>query len=76
MPSSLIHRFAYDPAEQTLSVWLLPSRRRYDYLDVPAEIFEGFRAAFSKGRFFNAFIRDRFPFKREAVDMNTPAGPD
>jgi hypothetical protein len=32
---------------------------------VPADLFEAMKAAFSKGEFFNARIRDRFPFRRD-----------
>ena len=43
------------------------SGRRYRYLDVPAEIYEGLRAAFAKGTFFNAHIRDRFSYTEEST---------
>ena len=59
MPSSVIRRFAYDPASASLEV-LFVTGRRYRYREVPAEVAEGFRGAFAKGRFFNARIRDRF----------------
>src|SRR5581483_2480385 len=35
--------------------------RRYVYSDVPREVAETFRAAFSKGIYFNARIRNSFP---------------
>ena len=60
MPSSVIRRFAYDPAAQHLDIEFV-SGRRYRYAGVPAEVAERFRAAFSKGRFFNARIRDIYP---------------
>ena len=34
--------------------------RRYLYSDVPPEEVDAMRAAFSKGRYFNAHIRDRY----------------
>lgn len=65
MPSSVIRRFAYDPAEQALWVEFV-SGRRYVYSDVPRETADTFRAAFAKGVYFNTRIRDQFPC-REVV---------
>ena len=59
MPSSVIRRFDYLPARKALNVEFV-SGRRYRYADVPSEVAEAFRAAFSKGRFFNARIRDHY----------------
>jgi len=59
MPSSVIRRFAYDPQTSSLEVEFV-SGRRYRYAPVPEELAARFRAAFSKGRFFNAHIRDAF----------------
>ena len=39
--------------------------RRYSYLDVPPAVAEGMRAAFSKGEYFNAHIRDHYAFTRD-----------
>ena len=63
MPSTLIRNTKYDPATRILSVWFVTSARRYDYHDVKPETYAAFRQAFSKGRFFNAFIRDRHRFR-------------
>jgi hypothetical protein len=60
MPSTVIQRVAYAETTHRLSVWFVPSGLRYDYFDVPPELFAGFRTAGAKGRFFNARIRDRF----------------
>lgn len=62
MPSTSIRQARYDPETRTLSVWFVASGRRYDYRDVPPEAYGAFRAAFSKGRFFNRHIRDRYPY--------------
>jgi len=59
MPSTVIRRFEYRPQLQALDIEFV-SGRRYRYRPVPADIVEDFRAAFSKGRFFNACIRDRY----------------
>ena len=52
-----------DKEEQRLVVRFV-SGKVYTYDDVPPEIAEGFRAAASKGTYFNDVIRDRFPFAR------------
>lgn len=39
------------------------SGRIYQYYDVPQEIYEGMLAAESKGRYFNAHIRDKYPYQ-------------
>ena len=61
MPSSVIRSYAYDPERADLAI-LFTTGRRYVYHDVPQEAYEAFRAAFSKGRHFNARIRDRYDF--------------
>jgi len=60
MPSTAIRRFDYDPQSQTLDVEFV-SGRCYRYAGVPSEVAEAFRGAFSKGRFFNARVRDAYP---------------
>ena len=62
MPSTVIRRFAYDPQARALDVTFVTGRR-YRYFAVPGEVAEAFREAFSKGRFFNARIRDHFRFE-------------
>ena len=60
MPSTSIRRSEYDPDTRTLSVWFVASGKRYDFEDVPSEIYAAFRNAFAKGRFFNDHIRNHF----------------
>jgi hypothetical protein len=64
MPSSVIRSSRYKPDEKRLDV-VFVSGRRYSYREVPADVAQEFRTAFSKGEFFNAHIRDHFPFSRE-----------
>lgn len=59
MPSTVIRRFEYHPPSRALDVEFV-SGRRYRYCPVPPDIAEAFQGAFSKGRFFNARIRDRY----------------
>jgi len=64
MPSSVIRSYRYDPEQRRLELQFV-SGRRYRYHDVPEETYRGMRQAFSKGEFFNAYIRDRFRHTRE-----------
>jgi hypothetical protein len=61
MPSAVIRRFGYRPETAELEV-LFTTGRRYLYRDVPPEAAAAFRAAFSKGRHFNAHIRDAYEY--------------
>ena len=70
MPSTIIRAFDYRPETRELDV-LFTTGRRYVYRDVPAEAAAAFRAAFSKGRHFNARIRGRYPF----VELEADAEP-
>ncbi|MCO4319515.1 KTSC domain-containing protein [Phyllobacterium sp. 21LDTY02-6] len=63
MPSSVIRNTAYDDQNRILSVWFVPSGKRYDYKGVPSDVYAAFRRATSKGSFFNNHIRDHYPFK-------------
>ena len=65
MPSTVIRRFHYRPDEEELDV-LFTTGRRYIYYGVPPEVADAFRAAFSKGRYFNARIRDNYEFSEVA----------
>ena len=61
MPSTIIRSFAYRPETHELDV-LFTTGRRYVYREVPPEAAAAFRAAFAKGRHFNARIRGRYAF--------------
>ena len=65
MPSTVIRRFDYAPGRRELTVEFV-SGRRYLYLDVPPEEAEEFRAASSKGTYFNRHIRDNYRFRELA----------
>jgi hypothetical protein len=64
MPSSVIRSFRYERARSELLV-TFQSGKHYRYEQVPVELYESMKNAFSKGEFFNAYIRDRFSFRRE-----------
>ena len=59
MPSKAIRYFRYDSANRELQVTFVTGRR-YVYDDVPPDVFDAFRAAFSKGTFFNGQIREHY----------------
>lgn len=65
MPSSVIRHFHYEPTRRELLV-IFTTGRRYVYLDVPQTLADDFKAAFSKGTFFNAQIRDHFDYRELA----------
>jgi KTSC domain len=59
MPSTVIRRFDYAPERRELLIEFTTGRR-YVYAAVPEEEVKAMRAAFAKGRYFNARIRDRY----------------
>jgi len=69
MPSTVIRRFSYDPETRDLEI-LFTTGRRYVYHDVPQAAVDAFRAAFSKGRHFNAHIRDAYDYSER---ISSPA---
>ncbi len=58
--STVIRGAWYLPQRRQLDL-VFTSGRRYVYSNVPAGIAHGFAEAESKGRFYNAEIRNRFP---------------
>jgi len=61
--STSLDSIGYDSAEQKLEVEFKHGAV-YEYLDVPAEVFEAFLAADSKGSFFNSDIKNSYDFVR------------
>lgn len=62
MPSTVIRSHSYDTNAGELTITFVTGRR-YVYRDVPQPVYAGFKAAFSRGTFFNREIRDRFPYR-------------
>lgn len=71
MPSTIIRAFDYRPAERELEI-LFTTGRRYLYHEVPPEAAAAFRAAFSRGRHFNARIRGRYGYTELAAEQGKP----
>ena len=61
MPSTVIRSFEHYPEVDQLEVTFVTGRK-YLYEDVPAYVAETFRGAFSKGTYFNKYIRDRYNY--------------
>ena len=61
--STSIAAIGYNAAGETLEVEFVTGRV-YRYRGVEADVFEDFRAASSKGTFFNENIKDAYPFVR------------
>ena len=59
MPSSVIHHHNYDRQSHRLEITFVGGKM-YAYEEVPLSIYLAFIAAFSKGTFFNKFIKDRY----------------
>ena len=67
MPSTVIRQFSYAPQERRLTVTFVTGRV-YEYFDVSSAVAEDFRAAFSKGAFFNRNVRDRYRCREVPAD--------
>jgi hypothetical protein len=62
MPSSVVADIKYDQDAERLTVTFVTGRV-YQYFDVLPYVAASFKSAFSKGTFFNAYIRDRYDFR-------------
>ena len=60
--SSLVQRAIYDDGKRTLAV-TFTTGRTYLYFEVPADVYEEFAAAESRGQFFNWRIRDQYDYR-------------
>ncbi len=62
MPSSVVAKIEYELEHARLTV-TFTTGRVYQYFMVSADVAADFRAAFSKGTFFNTHIRDHYVFR-------------
>ena len=67
MPSTVIRSHSYDPQTSELTITFVTGRR-YVYGDVPQDIYGAFKAAFSRGTFFNRHIRDHYGYREIAPE--------
>ncbi len=63
MPSTVIRSYKYIPEKHALIVTFI-SGISYQYSNVPENIFNEFKKAFSKGAYFNRYIKPNHPFKK------------
>jgi hypothetical protein len=61
MPSTVISYFTYFPSSETLRIAFV-SGIVYDYINVPVSIYRDMKEAYSKGTYFNKYIKDKFEF--------------
>ena len=61
MPSSVIHDHYYDREPRRLEITFVGGKV-YAYEEVPLSIYLAFTAAFSKGTFFNKFIKNHYRY--------------
>jgi hypothetical protein len=61
--SSVIGRVQYNATARILEV-TFKKGRRYSYFGVPEQEYRGLLRASSKGAYYNARIRDRYPYWR------------
>jgi hypothetical protein len=61
--SSALEQVSYDERAHTLCATFRENGHTYIYQEVPQEIYDGLIFADSLGGYFNAHIRDRFPFR-------------
>ena len=66
MPSTAVADIRYDHARAKRLAVTFVTGRIYEYVDVPVEVAASFQSAFSKGTFFNTYIRDRYDFREIA----------
>jgi hypothetical protein len=60
--SSLIRSVGFDPVASILEIELIAPNRLYKFYDVPFSVYDELMEAPSKGRYFNEFIRDLYPY--------------
>ena len=63
MPSTVIDDIRYEEGREKLYIRFVDGDE-YVYVGVPGEVHRSFLDAPSKGRFFQAEIRDQYPYNR------------
>ncbi|MCR8558732.1 KTSC domain-containing protein [Mucilaginibacter sp. BJC16-A38] len=63
MPSSVVANMDYDEEKSTLRI-TYTSGAAYNYIGVPADVFDEMKAATSKGTFLNYRIKGKYRYKR------------
>lgn len=63
LESKVVQTLDYDPEEETLTLEFV-HRGTYKYSGVPLDTYVDFATAESQGRYFNLYIRDKFPYEK------------
>jgi lysyl-tRNA synthetase class 2 len=63
MPSSVVANMNYFPKSSTLRI-IFTSGEIYEYLNVPAAIYDAMKQAGSKGTYLNQVIKKRFAYRK------------
>ena len=63
MPSSVVARFNYSPIKLVLRI-TYTSGAVYEYIDVPGDVYNAMKEAFSKGAFLNIEIKGKYKFRK------------
>ena len=63
MPSTVITAFHYDHKKHVLQI-VFTSGTIYEYLDVPETKYTAMKASFSKGIYFNKYIKEHYKFNK------------
>ena len=71
MPSTVIAHMHYTPETATLRI-VFVSGLVYDYKSVPPEVYDSFKAAFSKGTYFNTQIKPNYACEKVDTADNSP----
>ena len=75
MPSSVISYYTYFPSSETLRIRFV-SGIVYDYINVPLSIYQDMKEAYSKGTYFNKYIKDKFEFNKRPQSTDDARPPD
>jgi hypothetical protein len=62
MASTEVADIKYDHARERLTV-IFVTGRVCEYVDVPVEVAASFQSSYSKGVFFDTYVRDRYDFR-------------
>ena len=72
MPSKAIRAFTYEETRNELTLTFVRGNS-YVYSLIPAALAASFSESTAKGAFHNEHIRDRFPFRKLAVQPAAPS---
>jgi hypothetical protein len=62
MPSSVVAKMSYNAEQEKLTI-IYTSGSVYVYKEVPYNVYDRMRAAKSKGKFLNEFIKNNYEFE-------------